>query len=117
MLKPQYFDGKNTTEMTKLIRILNDKVKIINNGKEYLIDVDRDKSGISLYKRGIYIAGDSIIYFGKVEINNKKIIEVPPLMLSEFVKVTTCNVASLTLDAIIDKDTQKELYSGEVEGR
>jgi len=47
------------------VKILSSKIKIINNGKEYIIKTEPNSEHIYIHKQGIIITGDFTAYIGK----------------------------------------------------
>ena len=62
------------------VKILSPTVKVIYNNKKYIVNVDRKyRYTISLLEQNIKINNDFTMYIGKVELDNGKIIDIPPL--------------------------------------
>ena len=94
------------------VKILSSKIKIINNGKEYIIKTEPNSEHIYIYKQGIIITGDFTAYIGKVQLDNGKIIDIPPLKFKKHIYVEKYNAVS---DALNKGAQTKEIFSGTVE--
>ena len=94
------------------VKILSSKIKIINNGKEYIIKTEPNSEHIYIYKQGIIITGDFTAYIGKVQLDNGKIIDIPPLSFKKTVYVERYSVISDTINA---GGKGKEIFSGTIE--
>ena len=95
----------------KELAILADKIKIIYEGKEYYLKVFQTKKSILIYKNDLEITGDFIVEIGKVKLDNGKVIEIPPLKLRKYVKVSKYVPI---LDGL-NIDTKEEIYYGRLE--
>ena len=93
-------------------KILSSIIKIISNGKEYVINTKPDSDHIYVYKQGVIITGDFIAYIGKVQLDNGKIIDIPPLKFKKHIYVEKYNAVS---DALNKGAQTKEIFSGTVE--
>jgi len=76
------------------VKILSSTIKINSNGK------------------GIIITGDFTAYIGKVQLDNGKIIDIPPLKFKKHIYVEKYNAVS---DALNKGAQTKEIFSGTVE--
>ena len=94
------------------VKILSSKIKIINNGKEYIIKTEPNSEHIYIYKQGIIITGDFTAYIGKVQLDNGKIIDIPPLSFKKNVYVEGYNPVTDTINA---GARTKRLFNGTVE--
>ena len=93
-------------------KILSSTIKINSNGKEYTINTKPDSEHIYIYKQGIIITGDFTAYIGKVQLDNGKIIDIPPLKFKKHIYVEKYNAVS---DALNKGAQTKEIFSGTVE--
>ena len=93
-------------------KILSSTIKINSNGKEYAINTKPDSDHIYVYDQGIIITGDFTAYIGKVQLDNGKIIEIPPLKFKKHIYVEKYNAVS---DALNKGAQTKEIFSGTVE--
>ena len=94
------------------VKILSSTIKINSNGKEYAINTKPDSDHIYVYDQGIIITGDFTAYIGKVQLDNGKIIEIPPLKFKKHIYVEKYNAVS---DALNKGAQTKEIFSGTVE--
>ena len=106
-----YDKRSNATEHHK-IKILSPTIKIVSNGKEYVINTKPDSDHIYVYDQGIIITGDFTAYIGKVQLDNGKIIDIPPLKFKKHIYVEKYNAVS---DALNKGAQTKEIFSGTVE--
>ena len=93
-------------------KILSSTIKIVSDGKEYIIKTEPNSEHIYIYKQGIIITGDFTAYIGKVELDNGKIIDIPPLKFKKHIYVEKYNAVS---DALNKGAQRKEIFSGTVE--
>ena len=94
------------------VKILSSKIKITNNGKEYIIKTEPNSEHIYVYKQGIIITEDFTAYIGKIQLDNGKIIDIPPLKFKKHVLIEKYNAVS---DALNKGAQTKEIFSGTVE--
>ena len=93
-------------------KILSSTIKINSNGKEYAINTKPDSDHIYVYDQGIIITGDFTAYIGKVQLDNGKIIDIPPLKFKKNVLIEKYNGLD---DAFSKGVPRKEIFSGTVE--
>ena len=94
------------------VKILSSKIKITNNGKEYIIRTEPNSEHIYIYKQGVVVTEDFIAYIGKVQLDNGKIIDIPPLKFKKHVLIEKYS----GLDDTFSKGVpRKEIFSGTVE--
>ena len=93
-------------------KILSSTIKINSNGKEYAINTKPDSDHIYVYDQGIIITGDFTSYIGKVQLDNGKIIDIPPLKFKKHVLIEKYNGLD---DAFSKGVPRKEIFSGTVE--
>ena len=93
-------------------KILSSTIKINSNGKEYAINTKPDSDHIYVYDQGIIITGDFTAYIGKVQLDNGKIIDIPPLKFKKHIYVEKYNELD---DAFSKGVPRKEIFSGTVE--
>ena len=93
-------------------KILSSTIKINSNGKEYAINTKPDSDHIYVYDQGIIITGDFTAYIGKVQLDNGKIIDIPPLKFKKHVLIEKYNGLD---DAFSKGVPRKEIFSGAVE--
>ena len=104
-----YDKRSNATEHHK-IKILSPTIKIVSNGKEYVITPNSET--IHIYKQGVIITDDFKAYIGKVQLDDGTIIDIPPLSFKKTVYVERYSVISDTINA---GGRGKEIFSGTVE--
>ena len=104
-----YDKKSNATEHHK-IKILSPTIKIVSNGKEYVITPNSET--IHIYKQGVVITNDFKAYIGKVQLDDGTIIDIPPLSFKKTVYVERYSVISDTINA---GGSGKEVFSGTVE--
>ena len=104
-----YDKRSNATEHHK-IKILSPTIKIVSNGKEYVITPNSET--IHIYKQGVIITDDFKAYIGKVQLDDGTIIDIPPLSFKKTVYVERYSVISDTINA---GGSGKEIFSGTVE--
>ena len=94
------------------VKILSSTIKINSNGKEYAINTKHDSDRIYVYDQGIIITGDFTAYIGKVQLDNGKIIDIPPLKFKKHVLIEKYSGLD---DAFSKGVPRKEIFSGTVE--
>jgi len=104
-----YDKRSNATEHHK-IKILSPTIKIVSNGKEYVITPNSET--IKVYKQGVVITDDFKAYIGKVQLDDGTIIDIPPLSFKKTVYVEKYSVIS---DTINTGRKAKKIFSGTVE--
>lgn len=92
-------DRRNKTHKDHKIKLVNNAVKIVNNGKEYSIpyskseDYDDIYIYIRVYKNGVNITdGDFIAYIGKVQLDTGEIVEIPPLHFKKYINIQKAGI-------------------------
>ena len=96
---------------SKKVEILSDKIIAEYNGKRYSLKVI-DRTAVLPYKEGVILNEGTVVYFGKVKIDDKIIIDMPPVKLKQYLKVVKFNPVAGGLNI----DTKKEIYYGPAEG-
>ena len=103
-------DGRNKKNIKHRIKLVNNKIKIIKDNKEYIIPysksqndddeylyIDILKNGVNIisedktiqFKEGVNITDDEfVVYLGKIELDTGEIIKLPPLRLKKYVYIT-----------------------------
>ena len=71
---------------SKKVEILSDKIIAEYNGKRYSLKVI-DRTAVLPYREGIILKEGTIVYFGKVKVDDKIIIDMPPVKLKQYLKV------------------------------
>ena len=94
---------------SKKVEILSDKIKAVYNGKEYYLNVTKkSKTSVLPYDEGVILKEGTVLYFGKVRVDDKMIIDMPPVTLKQTLKVIKFNPIAGGLNI----DTKKYLYYG-----
>lgn len=96
---------------SKKVEILSDKIIAEYNGKKYVSKVV-NKTAILPYREGIILKEGTIVYFGKVKVDDKIIIDMPPVKLKQYLEVTKYNPIADGLNI----DTSQDIYYGPAEG-
>ena len=96
---------------SKKVEILSDKIIAEYNGKRYSLKVI-DRTAVLPYKEGVILNEGTVVYFGKVKVDDKIIIDMPPVKLKQYLKVVKFNPVAGGLNI----DTKKDIYYGPVEG-
>ena len=104
-----YDKKSNATEHHK-IKILSPTIKIVSNGKEYVITPNSET--IKVYKQGVVITDDFKAYIGKVQLDDGTIIDIPPLSFKKNVYVESYNPVTDTINA---GRRTKRLFNGTIE--
>ena len=104
-----YDKRSNATEHHK-IKILSPTIKIVSNGKEYVITPNSET--IKVYKQGVVITDDFKAYIGKVQLDDGTIIDIPPLSFKKNVYVESYNPVTDTINA---GARTKRLFNGTIE--
>ena len=104
-----YDKRSNATEHHK-IKILSPTIKIVSNGKEYVITPNSET--IKVYKQGVVITDDFKAYIGKIQLDDGTIIDIPPLLFKKNVYVESYNPVTDTINA---GARTKRLFNGTVE--
>ena len=104
-----YDKKSNATEHHK-IKILSPTIKIVSNGKEYVITPNSET--IKVYKQGVVITDDFKAYIGKIQLDDGTIIDIPPLSFKKNVYVESYNPVTDTINA---GARTKRLFNGTIE--
>ena len=104
-----YDKKSNATEHHK-IKILSPTIKIVSNGKEYVITPNSET--IKVYKQGVVITDDFKAYIGKVQLDDGTIINIPPLSFRKNVYEESYNPVTDTINA---GRRTKRLFNGTIE--
>ena len=104
-----YDKRSNATEHHK-IKILSPTIKIVSDGKEYVITPNSET--IKVYKQGVVITDDFKAYIGKVQLDDGTIIDIPPLSFRKNVYEESYNPVTDTINA---GARTKRLFNGTVE--
>ena len=104
------YDKRDSSEKPHDVKILSSTIKIVSDGKEYVITPNSET--IKVYKQGVVITDDFKAYIGKVQLDDGTIIDIPPLSFRKTVYVERYSVISDTINA---GGRGKEIFSGTVE--
>ena len=88
-------DGRNKKNIKHRIKLVNNKIKIIKDNREYIIPYSKSQNDddeylyIDILKNGVNITDDEfVVYLGKIELDTGEIIKLPPLRLKKYVYIT-----------------------------
>lgn len=95
---------------SKKVELLNDKITAEYNGKKYTLNVI-EKTAVLPSKEGVILKKGTVVYLGKVKVDDKLIVEIPPLKLKQYIKVTKVNPIADGLNI----NTAQDIYYGPVE--
>ena len=106
-------DSRNWDGKKRKLKLLDNKIKIIKDGKEYVIpysDIE-NKNDIYIYIKVVNIVNeDFLLYIDKVQLDNGKIIDIPPLHFKKYIYIQKSGIL-----AGIDPMGRFESYLGTVE--
>ena len=106
------YDKRDSSEKPHDVKILSSTIKIVSDGKEYIIATTPNSENIHIYKQGVIITDDFKAYIGKVQLDDGTIIDIPPLLFKKNVYVESYNPVTDTINAGAQT---KEIFSGTVE--
>ena len=106
------YDKRDSSEKPHDVKTLSSTIKIVSDGKEYIIATTPNSENIHIYKQGVVITNDFKAYIGKVQLDDGTIIDIPPLSFKKTVYVERYSVISDTINA---GGSGKEIFSGTVE--
>ena len=106
------YDKRDSFEKPHDVKILSSTIKIVSDGKEYIIATTPNSENIHIYKQGVVITDDFKAYIGKVQLDDGTIIDIPPLSFKKTVYVERYSVISDTINA---GGRGKEIFNGTVE--
>ena len=99
------------TNPIKGIKLLETEIIIETNKKYILKNIDKSNY-IKVYNQGVKINSDTFtIYIGKIQLENGKRINIPPLKFKRYVQVYSINEILDTLN----QDTKKLLFNGTID--
>lgn len=90
------------------VEILSDKIKAVYNGKEYYLNVTKSKTTVLPYDEGVILKEGTVLYYGKVRVDDKMIIDMPPVTLKQTLRVIKFNPIAGGLNI----DTKEHVYYG-----
>ncbi len=110
-------DKRNGTHVEHKIKLVDNKIKIVKDGKEYIIPYSKseDYDDIHIYirvsKNGVNITdGDFIAHIGKVKLDTGEIVNIPPLHFKKYIYIYKYGML-----AGFDPVGKIKTYSGTVE--
>ena len=106
------YDKRDSSEKPHDVKILSSTIKIVSDGKEYIIATTPNSENIHIYKQGVIITDDFKAYIEKVQLDDGTIIDIPPLSFKKTVYVERYSVISDTINA---GGRGKEIFSGTIE--
>ena len=106
------YDKRDSSEKPHDVKILSSTIKIVSDGKEYIIATTPNSENIHIYKQGVIITDDFKAYIGKVQLDDGTIIDIPPLLFKKNVYVESYNPVTDTINA---GARTKRLFNGTVE--
>ena len=106
------YDKRDSSEKPHDVKILSSTIKIVSDGKEYIIATTPNSENIHIYKQGVIITDDFKAYIGKVQLDDGTIIDIPPLSFKKNVYVESYNPVTDTINA---GRRTKRLFNGTIE--
>ena len=106
------YDKRDSSEKPHDVKILSSTIKIVSDGKEYIIATTPNSENIHIYKQGVVITNDFKAYIGKVQLDDGTIIDIPLVSFKKNVYVERYSVISDTINA---GGSGKEIFNGTVE--
>lgn len=103
-IRPINYANRKTSEK---VEILSDKIKAVYNGKEYSLNV-KEQTAVLPYKEGVILKEGTVLYYGKVRVDDKMIIDMPPVTLKQTLRVIKFNPIAGGLNI----DTKEHVYYG-----
>jgi len=106
-------DSRNWDGKKRKLKLLDNKIKIIKDGKEYVIpysDIE-NKNDIYIYIKVVNIVNeDFLLYIGRVQLDNGEIVNIPPLHFKKYIYIQKNGIL-----AGIDPVGRFKNYSGTLE--
>ena len=96
---------------SKKVEILSNRIKVVYAGKEYYLRPTKSKMSILPYDEGIILKEGTVVYFGKVKVDDKMIIDMPPVRLKQYLEVVKYNPIADGLNI----NTSQDIYYGPAE--
>ena len=106
------YDKRDSSEKPHDVKILSSTIKIVSDGKEYIIATTPNSENIHIYKQGVIITDDFKAYIGKVQLDDGTIIDIPPLSFRKNVYEESYNPVTDTINA---GRRTKRLFNGTIE--
>ncbi len=106
-------DSRNWDGKKRKLKLLDNKIKIIKDGREYVIpysDIE-NKNDIYIYIKIVNIINeDFLLYIGRVQLDNGEIVDIPPLHFKKYIYIIKSGIL-----AGFDPMGIFESYSGTLE--
>ena len=107
-------DSRNWDGKKRKIKLLDNKIKIIKDGREYIIpysDIENKKNDINIYIKIVNIINeDFLLYIGRVQLDNGEIVNIPPLHFKKYIYIKKSGIL-----AGFDPVGRFKSYSGTLE--
>ena len=107
-------DSRNWDGKERKLKLLDNKIKIIKDGREYIIpysDIENKKNDINIYIKIVNIINeDFLLYIGRVQLDNGEIVNIPPLHFKKYIYIQKNGIL-----AGIDPVGRFKSYSGTLE--
>ena len=106
-------DSRNWDGKKRKLKLLDNEIKIIKDGREYVIpysDIE-NKNDIYIYIKVVNIVNeDFLLYIGRVQLDNGEIVNIPPLHFKKYIYIKKSGVL-----AGFDPVGRFKSYSGTLE--
>jgi len=106
-------DSRNWDGKKRKLKLLDNEIKIIKDGREYVIpysDIE-NKNDIYIYIKVLNIVNeDFLLYIGRVQLDNGEIVNIPPLHFKKYIYIKKSGIL-----AGFDPVGRFESYSGTLE--
>ena len=106
-------DSRNWDGKKRKLKLLDNEIKIIKDGREYVIpysDIE-NKNDIYIYIKVVNIVNeDFLLYIGRVQLDNGEIVNIPPLHFKKYIYIKKSGIL-----AGFDPVGRFESYSGTLE--
>ena len=106
-------DSRNWDGKKRKLKLLDNEIKIIKDGREYVIpysDIE-NKNDIYIYIKVLNIVDeDFLLYIGRVQLDNGEIVNIPPLHFKKYIYIKKSGIL-----AGFDPVGRFESYSGTLE--
>ena len=106
-------DSRNWDGKKRKLKLLDNEIKIIKDGREYVIpysDIE-NKNDIYIYIKVVNIVNeDFLLYIGRVQLDNGEIVNIPPLHFKKYIYIKKSGIL-----AGFDPVGRFKSYSGTLE--
>ena len=107
-------DSRNWDGKKRKLKLLDNEIKIIKDGREYVIpysDIENKKNDINIYIKIVNIINeDFLLYIGRVQLDNGEIVNIPPLHFKKYIYIKKSGIL-----AGFDPVGRFKSYSGTLE--